>query len=145
MPFSRATSPLIFSYEVGGFTLPLATNHPYLGIEISFDLSWDLQIAAITKKANQILAFLRRNLGNCPVKEKEKTYFTLVRDHLEYACSAWDLHLSKHILEIENLQRRAARCVKSFYDRKHGVITNPLKEIAWTSLQRRTNARLQLV
>ena len=63
---------ITFSYEVGGVTLPLATNHPYLGPEISFHLSWDLQIAAITKKANQILAILRRNLGNCPVKEKEK-------------------------------------------------------------------------
>ena len=79
MRFSRATSPISFSYEVGGVSLPMVTHHPYLGLgELSSDLSWDLYTAAITKKANQILAFLRRNLGNCPVKVKEQVYFTLV-------------------------------------------------------------------
>lgn len=85
--FVQGYFSITFPFDVGGVTLPVATNHPYLGIEISCDLSWDLQIAAITKKANQIIAFLRRNLGNCPVKEKEKAHFTLVRAHLEYACS----------------------------------------------------------
>ena len=79
MRFSRATSPISFSYEVGGVSLPMVTQHPYFGLaELSSDLSWDLHTAAITKKANQILAFLRRNLGNCPVKVKEQVYLTLV-------------------------------------------------------------------
>ena len=57
----------------------MVTHHPYLGlVELSSDLSWDLHIAAITKKTNQILAFLSRNLGNSPVKVKEQVYFTLV-------------------------------------------------------------------
>ena len=79
MRFSGATSPISLSYEVGRVSLTMVTHHPYLGlVEPSSDLSWDLHIAAITKKANQILAFLRRNLGNCPVKVKEQVYFTLV-------------------------------------------------------------------
>ena len=120
MRFSRATSPISFSYEVGGVTLPVVTHHPYLGIELSSDLSWDLHIATISKKANHILAFLRRNLGNCSVKVKEQAYFILVRPHLEYACSASNHRLSKHILEIEKIQRRAARWVKSSYIREPG-------------------------
>ena len=77
--FSGDTSPISFSYEVGRVSLPMVTHHPYLGlVELSSDLSWDLHIAALTKKANQILAFLSRNLGNCPVKVKEQVYFTLV-------------------------------------------------------------------
>ena len=79
MRFSGATSPISFSYEVGRVSLTMVTHHPYLGlVELSSDLSWDLHIAAITKKANQILTFVRRNLGNCPVKFKEQVYFTLV-------------------------------------------------------------------
>ena len=79
MRFSRATSPISFSYEVGGVSLPMVTHDPYLGLaELSSDLSRDLHTAAITKKANQILAFFRRNLGNCTVKVKEQVYFTLV-------------------------------------------------------------------
>ena len=92
----------------------MVTHHPSLGIELSSDLSWDLHIATISKKANQILAFLRSYLGtNCPVKVKEQAYFILVRPHIEYACSAWDPHLSKHILEIKKIQRGAPRWVKS--------------------------------
>ena len=57
----------------------MVTHHPYLGLaELSSDLSWDLLTAAITNKAHQILAFPRRNLGNCLVKVKEQVYFTLV-------------------------------------------------------------------
>ena len=54
-----------------------------------------LHIAAVTKKANQILAFLLRNLVLFvhAIKVKDKAYLTLVRPHLEYACSAWDPHL----------------------------------------------------
>ena len=39
--FSRVTSSIAFSYEVEAVTLPVATHHPYLGIEISCDLSRD--------------------------------------------------------------------------------------------------------
>ena len=62
----------------------MATHHSYLGLQLSSNLSWDHHITTISKKANQILAFLRRNLGSCPVKIKEQAYFTLVRPHLEY-------------------------------------------------------------
>ena len=50
------------------------------------------------------------------------------------------------ILEIERIQRGAARWVKSCYIREPRVVTNFVKELAWTSLQRRSlNAGLQLV
>lgn len=80
MPFCRSTSPITFCYGVGGVILPVATHYPFLGMEISCYLSWHLHIAAITKKANQIIAFLRRKLGNRPVKEKEQAY-------VRYPCS----------------------------------------------------------
>ena len=41
IPFSRITSSITFSYEVEAVTLPEATHHPYLEIEISCHLSCD--------------------------------------------------------------------------------------------------------
>jgi hypothetical protein len=35
----------------------------YLGLNISKNLSWNTHVDAITKKANNTLAFLRRNIG----------------------------------------------------------------------------------
>ena len=63
MRFLRANSPIcFFLYEIGGFTIPMVTHHPYLEIELSSVLSYELHLASITKKYNQILAFFRRNL-----------------------------------------------------------------------------------
>ena len=36
----------------------------YLGVDISSDLSWDTHINRISKKANNTIGFLRRNIKN---------------------------------------------------------------------------------
>jgi hypothetical protein len=60
----------------GGTDLPIHTIHghilqyvdstKYLGLNISKNLSWNTHVDAITKKANNTLAFLRRNIGTSP-------------------------------------------------------------------------------
>ena len=47
---------------------------------------------------------------------REISYFSLVRPHLEYAASVWDPHEIGLKIELERVQRRAARYVKSRYD-----------------------------
>ena len=44
----------------------------------------------VTKKANNTLAFLRRNISRSPRDVKARCYESLVRPNLEYASSAWD-------------------------------------------------------
>ena len=56
---------------------------------------------------------MRRNLSKCPEESKERAYQALVRPHVEYTSAVWDPHLKKDIKEIETVQRRAARFVKS--------------------------------
>ena len=140
---TRSISPIIFNYTAQGVPIPVVSHHPYLGVELSSNLRWDKHIQIITKKANQTLAFLRRNLGNCPAEVKVSVYKTLIRPHLEYASTVWDPFLVKDVLELEKIQRRAARWVKSCYQRQPGVVSNLLIELGWVCLQRRRlNARL---
>ncbi|PIK50754.1 putative deleted in malignant brain tumors 1 protein [Apostichopus japonicus] len=87
-------------------------------LELSCKENWSHHIENITKKANKSLGFVRRNLGNCPAKLKEQGYMSLVRPHLEYSSSAWDTHLSKHLKQIEMVQRRGARFVKNEFKRE---------------------------
>ena len=46
-----------------GHILQHVDSTKYLGLSISIKLSWKTHIDAITKKANNTLAFLRRNIG----------------------------------------------------------------------------------
>ena len=68
-------------------------HYPYLGIELSNDLTWGTHITKITGKANRSLNFISRNLYDCLQKIKETAYKSFVRPNLEYASSVWDPHL----------------------------------------------------
>ena len=70
-------------------------------------------------------------------------YYSLVRPHLEYACSVWDPYTQKNIQSIENFQRRAAHFVKKCNQRTPGTVTSLLEELKWPLLeQRRKQTRL---
>ena len=73
-----------FNYTLGDSTLQETDSHPYLGVCITKDLTWNKHIHQITASANRTLAFVRRNLHSCPKNIKTTAYTTLVRPLLEY-------------------------------------------------------------
>ena len=99
-------------------------------------------IDIIRVKANQQLAFVRRNIRTRSSSTKEKRFNTLVRPHLEYAATVWDPHISKQKHSLEMVQRRAARWVTSRHHNTSSV-TDMLHTLGWTSLEhRRATSRL---
>jgi hypothetical protein len=102
-----------FDYNINGHILETVTSNPYLGAELTNTMSWDKQVQKVVTKGNTALGFMRRNVGSCPEEVKKQAYLALVLPHLEYASSAWDPHLQKHIQQIEMVQRRAARFIKT--------------------------------
>ena len=98
-----------------------------------------------TKKANNIRAFLQRNLSRCPRPVKEQAYKTYVRPILEYASTVWDPHTIELTNQLEMVKRRAARFVTADYRRRHSV-TVLLNQLQWqTLLQRRTNSKVTML
>ena len=72
------------SYKIHGQVLKETTKAKYLGVTIDKTLSWNSHIDMVTKRANQTISFLQRNLSSCPKDIKEASYKTLVRPQLEY-------------------------------------------------------------
>ena len=74
----------------------------------------------MTKRANQTISFLQRNLSPCPrdIKEASNMYTTLVRPQLEYAATVWDSPTQTGINKVEAVQRRAARFCQNDYCRE---------------------------
>ena len=58
---------------------------------------------------------VHRNIKKAPVSVKEQIYKTVIRPQLEYAYCMWSPWLKQDILELEKVQRCAARFVYNNY------------------------------
>ena len=97
------------------------------------------------KKANNSLAFLRRNLYNCPSHTKAQSYQTLVRPILEYASSAWDPYTQSSINKLEGVQPRTARFLAGDY-RTTNSVSEMISNLGWETLQEgRTEAKMVMM
>ena len=113
----------------------------FLGITITRNLRWNKYIRDVTRRANQILGLLRRNLYFCDQKTKEAAYAGLVRPILEYACFIWDPYQQDLTQELEKVQRRAIRFVTSDYSNyEEGSATRHMQTLGWKHLKSRREA-----
>ena len=132
----RHKSP--FFHQLDKQILQRVAAQPYLGVEISENLSWSVHMDKIAKKANASLGMLRRNLRFCPETCRKTAYTSLVRSLLQYSSIVWDPHIQKEIEKIEGIQRRAARYIKrDCRSRNPGCVTAMLQELGLPSLQER--------
>lgn len=141
---TKRKHPIPTQYFLHGVLLESVNSAKYLGVDISNNLTWDDHINRSTKNANQTLGFLRRNIKVKSEPIKSIAYQTLVRPQMEYASEIWSPHTQTQIDQVENVQRRAARWIKSDYNRTSSV-TNMLNSLQLRRLDlRRIDARLSL-
>ena len=69
----------------------------YLGVTISDHLNWGTHINNITKKANQKLGFLKRNIKVHNQDLKSTAYKPLIQSQLENASTVWFPHTAADI------------------------------------------------
>ena len=86
-------------------------------------LGMSIYILKVTNKARQAIAFLRRNILNCPAHVKCNIYKIMVRPILEYGSTIWDPHTNLNINLLERIQRSAARFCYNDYSTFSSVST----------------------
>jgi hypothetical protein len=62
MQTTNKRSKTDFPYKMKGETLQKVDHQPYLGVELSNNLKYNLHIDQTCKKASKVLGFLKRNL-----------------------------------------------------------------------------------
>ena len=78
-------------------------------------LTINQHIQVISSKADQVNAFIYRNLYDCPSTVKCNCNKSIVRPVLEYISTVWDPHALININKIKAVKRRAARfCLNDF-------------------------------
>ena len=112
---TTSKTPLKYNYSLKGQNLESVKTVKYLGVDLSYNLSWNSHIDRTAKKANNMLGFLRRNLRVNNRDTKAAAYKTLVRPNLEYCATVWSPYTDAGIRKIEMVQRRAARYATSSY------------------------------
>ena len=117
----RRLEPFIFNYTLHGCCLEAIDTTKHLGVYLSKHLRWNNYMRNITNKENKALGFLRQNLKQCSSYAKEKTCKALARPTVEYSSSVWDCYTGKNIVQVEMVQRRAARWILSRYNRQDSV------------------------
>ena len=105
---SRAKSPMTFSYRLKGTVLAEEATSKYLGVDLQNNLSWNQHVSRVTKKANRILRFLRRNLRKASEETKAQAYMSMVRSNIDYCSTVWNLHQRDQNYQVEMVQGRAA-------------------------------------
>ena len=134
--------PIISAYHIHDIPISETPSAKYLGVIIDSKLTWKEQYCSISKKCNNTLVFLRRNLPlNCPRQVRKKSFTTLVRPSAEYGCQVWDPHYQIDIQYLETIQKRGARFATNNYCMEHGNSDKNLRNLGWSTLEER---RLQL-
>ena len=143
MNVSRARSTIRYPYRLKGHILETQDVTKYLGVDLQSTLSWKPCIDRISKKANSMLGFLRRNLRSCSEDTKAKGYYSMVRSNLEYCSSVWSPHHKEQIQELEMIQRRAAPHTTNRF-RNTSSVSSMLEHLQWESLVSRRST-IQLI
>ena len=96
----------------------IVSTSPEKDIGVIFDdnLLFDSHIATTVNKCQGILSIIKRSFLFIDEHTLPLLYVTLVRPILEYSSVIWALHLRKHIIKLEAVQRRATRMIPNLKD-----------------------------
>ena len=124
-----------FKYHLHNQVLSTTRTAKYLGITIDDKLQWTDHIRSVCKKANGLLAFLKRNIKSCPQHIKAKCYCAFVKPVLEYGSCVWDPHHQTHIDNLEKIQKNAGRFVTKNYNYTKGNNKVNMIKLGWAPLK----------
>ena len=94
---------------LNGTSLEKPKHQKDLGVYISCDLKWETHIATIIKRANIIIALIKRAFENKTPQMILKLYKSYIRPVLEYCNSIWSPYYVKDVEILERVQRRVTK------------------------------------
>jgi len=100
-----------YGYDLGGNRIEAVDNEKDLGVMVDEHLNFHAHTAMACKKANGILARIRRTFHHKDRDIVKQLYTGLVRPILEYGIIIWHPRYKMDRIEVEKVQRRATRLV----------------------------------
>ena len=98
-------------YSINDSLLTHADHIKLLGLNISYNLSWNFHNEAVRNKSAKLIAFVSRNLKGCTRKVKQQSYLYLIRPVMTYGAPAWHPTTNENVNKLQLLQNRASRFI----------------------------------
>ena len=122
-----------YSTPSGQYLTP-ASSVKDLGVHLSPDMEWSLQVTIAAQNANKMANWVLSVFSDRSKDVLLTLYKSIVRSRLEYSCPVWNLSSMQDIKKLESTQRAFTRYISgcqglSYWDR--------LKKLGLMSLQRR--------
>ena len=109
-----------FNYNIGGIKIKAVEKEKDLGVIIDKGFTFTEHIAAVVKKANQMLGIIKRKVKNKTKDIIVRLYKALVRPHLEYCIQLWNPSLKCNIKLVESVQRCALKLINGYKNYSYG-------------------------
>jgi hypothetical protein len=84
-----------------------------IGVTVDEQLNFSRHMQQQINKANSIMGLIRRTYSCIDERSFKYLFQGLVRPHLEYAAAIWNPYKAGDIENVENVQRRATKHVKT--------------------------------
>ena len=103
-----------FEYTLYNTKLKYTDKEKDIGVIVDNKLNFEEHMNEKINKANSIMGLIRRTLTYPDEMIFLLLYKALVRPHLEYANMVWNPYKMKHVVALENVQRRATKQIPGF-------------------------------
>ena len=111
---SRLLSSCHFPYQLSDVQVKTKEAQKDLGFLVTKHLKWNSQVLAACSKAKRMLGFLRRSAFDTDDQRARKLlYLSLVRSNLASCSQVWAFQAVYLILDIERIQRRVTKFIRS--------------------------------
>ena len=89
-------------------------NEKDIGVHVSDNLKFSFHISNVVKKAECLMGIFKKFIASRDKVVFIRLYKQLIRPHLEYATCVWNPHFKRDIRMLEQVQRRATKCVQLY-------------------------------
>ena len=109
---TRNSQPIHYSYDVEGNLIKTTNKQKEIGVVVSKDLKWSLNVQAVSNNADKMSGFVKRSCFHASDPKVRKTlYLTLVRSLLDYCSQVLAPQITQDIQTLERVQRRSMKFI----------------------------------